>query len=385
MYTDLTCRWNSVVRWEFKHPQPFLRTREFLWQEGHTAHLTRQGAEEEVLQILEWYAGIYEELLAVPVIRGRKTDKEKFAGGDYTTTVEGYIPETGRGIQGGTSHFLGQNFSKMFKILVEDPTNKEGAKLHVYQNSWGFSTRSIGVCVMIHGDNKGLVLPPRVAETQIVIVPLGINKDTTEEAKTALYKEVDALEAILKAVNLRVTTDKAEEHSPGWKFNEWEQKGVPLRLVFGPEESKSHFVSFARRDLPAKEGKGTIAITDLAAEVPKLLDTIQKDMYVRANETFKEHTKKITSWDDFVPSLNNKNVNLIPHCLTEKCEDKIKDLSARKQVDDGTPEDEKAPSMGAKSLCIPFEQPGELKEGTKCLNPECENNAEKWCLFGRSY
>ncbi|KAG8527571.1 uncharacterized protein KY384_007724 [Bacidia gigantensis] len=388
-HRDLPLRlnqWNSVVRWEFKHPQPFLRTREFLWQEGHTAHLTKQGSEEEVLQILEWYAGVYEELLAVPVIRGRKTDKEKFAGGDYTTTVEGYIPETGRGIQGGTSHCLGQNFSKMFNIVVEDPANKEGAKLHVWQNSWGLSTRTIGVMVMIHSDNRGLVLPPRVAETQVVIVPVGITAKTSEDQKTALHKEVDALEAILKAVDLRVISDKSEGYSPGWKFNEWEQKGVPLRLEFGPGESKGHYVTTSRRDIPGKEGKGQIAITELGAEVPKLLSTIQSDLYDRADQTYKQHTKQITAWDEFVPSLNAKNVNLIPHCLTEKCEDKVKELSAKRDTDDNVPQDEKAPSMGAKSLCIPFKQPsGGLREGTQCLNPECDNKAVKWCLFGRSY
>ena len=374
------------MRWEFKHPQPFLRTREFLWQEGHTAHLTKQAAEEEVLQILEWFAGVYEELLAVPVIRGRKTEKEKFAGGDYTTTVEGYIPENGRGIQGGTSHCLGQNFSKMFNITVEDPANKEGAKLHVWQNSWGLSTRTIGVMVMIHGDDRGLVLPPRVAETQVVIVPTGISVKTSEEEKVGLHREVDALEAILSVVNLRVICDKSEGYSPGWKYNEWEQKGVPLRLEFGPGESKGHFVTTSRRDIPGKEGKGKIAITELGTEVPKLLEIIQKDLYDRANKKYKEHTKKITSWDEFVPSLNAKNVNLIPHCLTEKCEDMVKNLSAKKDTDDDVPQDEKAPSMGAKSLCIPFEQPEEgLAKGTKCLNPECEHEAVKWCLFGRSY
>ena len=321
----------------------------------------------------------------MPVIRGRKTDKEKFAGGDYTTTVEGYIPETGRGIQGGTSHCLGQNFSRMFNIVVEDPANKEGAKLNVWQNSWGLSTRTIGVMVMIHGDNRGLVLPPRVAETQVVIVPVGITAKTSEDEKVALHKEVDALEAVLRAADLRVISDKSD-YSPGWKFNEYEQKGVPLRLEFGPGESKGHFVTTSRRDVPGKGGKGQIAITELGTEVVKLLDTIQQDLYDRADQKYKEHTKKITSWDDFVPSLNAKNVNLIPHCLTEKCEDKVKELSARRDDNDDTPQDEKAPSMGAKSLCIPFQQPAEgIAEGLKCLNPECDSEAVKWCLFGRSY
>ena len=163
-YRDLPLKlnqWNSVVRWEFKHPQPFLRTREFLWQEGHTAFLTGEEAKEEVLQILDFYAGIYEELLAVPVVKGKKTEKEKFAGGDFTTTCEGYIPQTGRAIQGATSHHLGQNFSKMFNLTVENPKGPEFPKVYAYQNSWGISTRSIGVMVMVHSDNKGLVIPPR--------------------------------------------------------------------------------------------------------------------------------------------------------------------------------------------------------------------------------
>ncbi|KAI9742316.1 MAG: ribose-phosphate pyrophosphokinase 1, partial [Candelina submexicana] len=388
-HRDLPLRlnqWNSVVRWEFKHPQPFLRTREFLWQEGHTAHLTEKGAAEEVLQILEFYAGIYEQLLAVPVIRGRKTEKEKFAGGYYTTTVEGYIPTTGRGIQGGTSHCLGQNFSTMFGITVEDPSAKEGEKkdpIFVWQNSWGLSTRTIGVMTMIHGDDKGLVIPPRVAETQIVIVPVGITAKLSEEDRETLYKDVDDLADTLAEADFRVETDKRDGYSPGWKFNEWELKGVPLRLEFGPGESKGGYVTTARRDKPRKEDKGQIQISELSKGVSELLEQIQADLYSRADAAFKSHVKKLTKWDDFVPALNDKNVCLIPHCLTEKCEDEVKELSARKEQADDTPEDAKAPSMGAKSLCIPFEQPEEgIAEGTACTNPNCKNKAEKWCLFG---
>ena len=382
-------QWNSVVRWEFKHPIPFIRSREFHWQEGHTAHLTKEGAEEEVLQILEFYAGVYEELLAVPVVRGRKTDNEKFAGADYTTTVEGYIPATGRGIQGGTSHCLGQNFSKMFVITVEDPASREGdtkPPIHVWQNSWGLSTRCIGVMVMIHGDNRGPVFPPRVAQFQVVIVPVGITKNTKDEDRTGIHREIEALEAVLQAVHVRVKTDMRDGYSPGWKFNEWEMKGIPLRLEFGPSESEGHFVTTSRRDVPGKDGKGQIQITELGTEVPKLLETIQADLYQRASEKYKSHTKEITNWDDFVPALDAKNVCLIPFCLTSKCEDEIKDMSARKVQDENVPEDARAPSMGAKSLCIPFEQPGGIVKGeTKCTNPNCENKAEKWCLFGRSY
>ena len=382
-------QWNSVVRWEFKHPMPFLRTREFHWQEGHCAHLTAEGCSEEVLRILEFYAGIYEDLLAVPVVRGRKTDKEKFAGGDWSSTVEGYIPATGRGIQAGTSHFLGQNFSKMFGITVEDPSAKEGEKkppINVWQNSWGFSTRSIGIMVMLHGDNRGLVIPPRVAETQVIIVPVGITAKTSEADKAALHDQADALATVLKASGVRVEADKRDGYSPGWKFNEWEQKGVPLRLEFGPGEAAGHFVTTARRDLPPKESKATIPITELNTEIPKLLEKIQADMYDRAEEAFRTHRVQVSNWDEFVPALNGKNVVLIPHCLVEECEDEIKELSARKEPGD-VPQDEKAPSMGAKSLCVPAAQPepGVVKGETKCCNPNCKRMAEAWCMFGRSY
>ncbi|KAI9821847.1 MAG: ribose-phosphate pyrophosphokinase 1 [Pycnora praestabilis] len=380
-------QWNSVVRWEFKHPQPFLRTREFLWQEGHTAHLTENEANTEVLEILELYAGVYEQLLAVPVIRGRKTEKEKFAGGYYTTTVEGYIPTTGRGIQGGTSHCLGQNFSKMFGITVEDPSAKEGEKkepLNVWQNSWGLSTRVIGVMTMIHGDDKGLVLPPRVASKQVVIIPVGITVKLSEEDKQQLYKEISELAATLIKAGVRVQVDDEPGYSPGWKFNNWELKGVPLRLEYGPGESKGDFVTTARRDITGKDGKGQIPVSELAKGVSHLLETIQTDLYKRADESFKSHVKKITDWNEFVPALNAKNVCLIPHCLTETCEDEVKDLSARKDEGDDIAEDARAPAMGAKSLCIPFEQPEGIEKGvTKCTNPDCENKAEAWCLFGR--
>ncbi|KAJ6113541.1 hypothetical protein N7523_006858 [Penicillium sp. IBT 18751x] len=382
-HRDLPLRlnqWNSVVRWEFKHPQPFLRTREFLWQEGHTAHLTKEAAHEEVMQILDYYAAIYNELLAVPVVKGR---------GDYTTTVEGYIPATGRGIQGGTSHGLGQNFARMFNIVVESPDSKPGEvlpPLHVWQNSWGLSTRTLGVMVMIHSDNKGLVLPPRVAELQTIIVPVGITNKTTEEEKARLDAELDGLVAVLAAAGVRVDSDK-RAYSPGWKFNQWEMRGVPLRLEFGPGESAGHFVTAARRDIPGKDGKSPIPIPDLATAVPALLETIQADMLKRATLEFDSHRKIITNWDEFVPELNQKNLLMVPFCLTEACEDQIKDMSARKaEEDSGEAEDAKAPSMGAKSLCIPFEQPEGLEKGvTKCINPKCSLLAEQWCMFGRSY
>ncbi|KAB8416427.1 hypothetical protein FH972_024946 [Carpinus fangiana] len=388
-HRDLPLRlnqWNNVVRWEFKHAMPFLRSREFLWQEGHTAHLTKEAAGEEVLQILDHYAAVYEELLAVPVVKGTKTDNEKFAGADYTTTIEGYIPATGRGIQAGTSHCLGQHFSKMFSITVEDPSAKDGEKkppLHVWQNSWGFTTRSIGVAVLIHSDNKGLVIPPRVSEVQVVVVPVGITAKLSQEVKDKMVKETEAIRFTLEQAGVRVESDLRDNYSPGFKFNEWELKGVPLRVEFGPKDSEQHVITVSRRD---QDGKSTIPITNISEEVPKLLETIQQDMFNRASEAYAEHRVNVTDWDQFVPSLNAKNVNIIPHCLGGPCEDEIKDLSKRVSQGDDLAEDARAPSMGAKSLCIPFEQPEGLVEGeTKCLNPNCKNLAKKWVMFGRSY
>lgn len=393
-HRDLPLRlnqWNSVVRWEFKHPMPFLRTREFHWQEGHTAHLTREDAEKEVMEILDYYAGVYTELLAVPVIKGRKTENEKFAGAFFTTTCEGYIPATGRAIQGATSHCLGQNFSRMFGITVEDPSAKEGEKkdpIYVWQNSWGLSTRVLGVMIMIHGDDSGLVIPPRVAKVQVIVIPAGIKANTSEEERNQVYTEIDKIVDRLKKVDIRAQADLREGYSPGWKFAEWEQKGTPLRIEFGPGEMKKGTVSTSRRDLTKDQGgKGEIPMSDLETAVPELLETIYKDLYDRADKKYKEHVRTITNFDDMVPALNNKDVCLIPHCLTPPCEEQVKEQtkrSAEEQMD--VPQDEKAPSMGAKSLCIPFEQPPGIEKGvTKCLNPKCTNTAEAWCLFGRSY
>jgi prolyl-tRNA synthetase len=220
-----------VVRWEFKHPQPFLRTREFLWQEGHTAFLTYKEAETEVWEILDLYRQVYEDHLAVPVIMGTKSENEKFAGGLKTTTVEGFIPTTGRGIQGGTSHCLGQNFSKMFDICVENPdpnkTESDPKKLFVWQNSWGLSTRTIGVMVMVHGDDKGLVMPPMVSQIQVVIIPCGIRVSTSAAEKDSIHGKIERIETSLKDGGVRVRADIRDTYSAGWKFNQYELK-VPL-------------------------------------------------------------------------------------------------------------------------------------------------------------
>ncbi|EIN08860.1 prolyl-tRNA synthetase [Punctularia strigosozonata HHB-11173 SS5] len=375
-------QWNSVVRWEFKSPQPFLRTREFLWQEGHTAHLTKPEADKEVLEILDLYRRVYEELLAVPVIPGVKSEKEKFAGGLYTTTCEGFVPVSGRGIQGATSHCLGQNFSRpeMFNIFVEDPADPEGKrKTYVWQNSWGLSTRTIGVMVMVHGDNQGLVLPPRVASVQAVVVPVGITAKFTDEQRAEINNACDALAKKLKQVGIKAKADLREGYTPGWKFNEWEQKGVPLRLEIGPQDLKKNSTLSVRRDTGVKT---PLPLDNITESVPKLLETIQSDMFSRARDTYHSRIKEVTKWEDVVPALDDKCVVVIPWCEEEACEDDIKERSGRA----AEPVDERAPSAGAKSLCIPFDQskwtpikPGE----TKCT--ACGKDAKRWTMFGRSY
>ncbi|KAI0464853.1 hypothetical protein LJB42_000064 [Komagataella kurtzmanii] len=372
-------QWNSVVRWEFKHPQPFLRTREFLWQEGHTAHLTFEEANKEVLQILDYYVGIYEELLAVPVVKGKKTENEKFAGGLFTTTCEGYIPTTGRGIQGATSHCLGQNFSKMFNISVENPDGADKPKLFAWQNSWGLSTRVIGVMVMVHSDNKGLVIPPRVSQYQVIVIPVGITSKTTKEEEQKILATCNKIEGKLRQNDLRVTSDYRTNYSPGWKFSNAELKGIPLRIEVGPKDLQKNTVVAVRRD---DFTKTTISLDTFEIEIPDLLETMQAEMLARARAKFDSHRMIIDKWEDFVPALNRKNVLLSPWCGDADCEDDIKDSSAKKDDEDDEEEDEKAPSMGAKSLCIPFEQP-ELKAGQKCV--KCDRPAIHYCMFGRSY
>ncbi|KAJ9395209.1 hypothetical protein DTO282F9_7867 [Paecilomyces variotii] len=374
-------QWNNVVRWEAKQTTPFIRTREFLWQEGHTAHLTEELAAKEVLEILDLYAAVYNELLAVPVVRGKKTENEKFAGALWTSTCESYIPANGRGIQGATSHALGQNFSKMFDISVEDPEKKQD-KIHVWQNSWGLSTRAIGVMVMLHGDDKGLVIPPRISKLQAILIPVGLTAKTTPEERTKLLTQLDELKATLKKAKVRADVDTRDNYSPGYKFADWELKGVPLRLEFGPKDAAQSVVSYARRDTGAK---GTIPIADLATQVPELLETIQKDMYNKADESFKSHRLVLREWEKVVPALDSRNIVLIPFCEEPSCEERIKDLTKSEEQEPG-PDGQKQPTMGMKSLCIPFEQPDIIVANeTKCLNPECGRFAKSWTMFGRSY
>ncbi|KAG0239681.1 hypothetical protein BGW41_007564 [Actinomortierella wolfii] len=393
-------QWCNVVRWEFSNCQPFIRSREFLWQEGHTAHATKAGADEEVSTVLDLYRQVYEDLLAIPVTKGVKSEKEKFAGGLYTTTVEAFIPTTGRSVQAATSHSLGQNFSRMFDIRFEDPTamahdgSGEAKSLHVWQNSWGFSTRSLGVMVMVHGDDKGLVLPPRVAMLQVVIIPCGINARTSEHDKEAVHQRITEMAQWLQRAGIRVKVDDRSHYSAGYKFNHWELKGVPLRLEIGPRDVQLRQVVAARRDTGLKtviQCAAADAVTNeeedalLVKGVKGLLDTIHHDMFERAKAARDASLTLLKGDDDWAEvgaALDKRHTVMFPWCEQTACEIDIKERTARKTADGSIA------TAGAKSLCIPFDQPQaddlRIVQGkTKCF--ACGHHAKRWTLFGRSY
>jgi bifunctional glutamyl/prolyl-tRNA synthetase len=388
-HRDLPLRlnqWCNVVRWEFKNPQPFLRTREFLWQEGHSAFATKEEAVEEVYEILEYYRRVYEELLAIPVIPGRKSEREKFPGAEFTTTVEAYVPLSGRGIQGATSHYLGQNFSRMFDIVIENASDPSG-KSFVHQNSWGISTRTIGVVAMVHGDNQGIILPPRVSRFQAVIIPCGITAKLNEEDKNNLLKKCQQLAKELRSYTcngphaspLRVHVDVRDNYSPGWKFNHWEMYGVPIRIEIGPKDMAQKQVTVVRRDNGEKQ---SYSEENLGATIYDVLNRVQEDLYQKA-KTVRDANLVILDTRDFerfCHELDNKKIIMAPFCGNPDCEASIKDLSARNAV-----VEEGAPAMGAKTLCIPEKQPKELAADAQCIHPTCQGKPLHFALFGRSY
>ncbi|KAH9618676.1 hypothetical protein KSS87_022236 [Heliosperma pusillum] len=361
-HRDLPLRlnqWCNVVRWEFSNPTPFIRSREFLWQEGHTAFATQAEADAEVLQILELYRQVYEDYLAVPVVKGKKSELEKFAGGYYTTSVEAFIPHTGRGVQGATSHCLGQNFAKMFDITFE---NEKGEKAMVWQNSWAYSTRTIGVMVMTHGDDKGLVLPPKVAELQIIVVPVPFKDADTQGIFDACTSTVNTL----IDAGFRVESDLRDNYSPGWKYSHWEMKGVPLRIEIGPKDLAKSQVRVVRRDNSAKVD---IPMADLVDQVKEVLDQIQQNLFEVAKQKRDACIQVITTWKEFVVALANKKLILAPWCDEEEVE---KDVKTRTKGEMGA----------AKTLCTPFDQP-DMEEGTVCF--ASGKPAKKWTYWGRSY
>lgn len=289
-YRDLPIlinQWANVVRWEMR-TRLFLRTAEFLWQEGHTAHATYDEAEEEALKILDVYRRFAEEWMAAPVLTGIKTENEKFAGADHTYCIEGLSQEL-KAIQAGTSHHLGQNFGKVFDVTF---TNAEGKLDHVYGTSWGVSTRLIGTMIMTHSDDKGLVVPPKLAPTQVVIIPMGRD----DETRALTFGKSDEIAASLKKRGVRVKVDKREKESPGFKFNDWELKGACIRLELGPRDLESGSCILARRDGGEKQ---TVPFADLEQKIDSELAAMQQALYERALKMREDATVRIDTWDEF--------------------------------------------------------------------------------------
>ncbi len=338
-------QWCSVVRWE-KETRPFLRSREFLWQEGHTAHATAEDAEARTIQMLNVYADFCEQVLAMPVIKGRKTDKEKFAGAEATYTIEALMHD-GKALQSGTSHNFGDGFAKAFGIQY---TDKENKLQYVHQTSWGMTTRLIGAVIMVHGDDSGLVLPPRVAPTQVVIVPIMQKKEGVLE-KAAELKEMLA--------SYRVKVDDSDKN-PGFKFAEQEMRGIPLRVEVGPKDIEAGQAVVVRRDTREKY---VVAFEDLNAKVGEILEQMQQDMYDRALAHREENTHVATNWDEFTDILEKKQGFIKGMwCGDQECEIAIKDKT------------------GATTRCMPFEQEN---LGDVCVH--CGKPAKKMVYFGKAY
>jgi prolyl-tRNA synthetase len=361
-------QWSNVVRWEFKNPTPFIRTREFLWQEGHSAFSSREEAEVEVHQILDIYARVYEDLLAIPVTKGKKTEKEKFAGALFTTTIEVFVPAAGRGIQAATSHCLGQNFAHMFDIKFED---KKGEAKHVWQNSWGLSTRSIGALVMVHGDDKGLVLPPKVAQIQVIIVPIHF-KDS-KDIESAINDKCEELCVQLKNAGIRAESDLRSIYNPGWKFNHWELKGVPIRIEIGPKDFNASRVTLVRRDTLEKK---QISWTDVVRSSVLELDAMHKSLFEKARSAATPLIFECETWEAFLDALSKGGRGLCPSCDETSCEMEVRERSGAESSATAA-----GLSGAAKSLCIPFTQPN--KKPLNCF--QCGKPAKCWTLFGRSY
>ncbi len=354
-HKDLPLRlnqWCNVVRWEFKHCTPFLRSREFLWQEGHTVFATQEEAVAEAHKILGFYEKVFRELYAVPVLKGQKSEGEKFAGAEFTLSCEAFLPN-GKAIQGCTSHYLGQNFSKAFGIeFVDEKQERQFA----HQNSWGLTTRSIGVAILMHSDDKGLVLPPRVASLQVVIVPILFDK-----GREAVMAAVEGAALRLKNAGVTVHVDDREGYTPGWKYNEWEVKGVCLRLEIGPKDVEKKQAMAVRRDTGEKIPLG---LSTLGVEVPKLLVTMQSEMLAKAEALLSGSIVRVETSADVIKQVELRKMALVPWCGGVKCEEAFKDKT------------------GIKSLNEPFEQPT-LKKGQKCF--ACSAGALRFHYFGKSY
>ncbi len=343
-------QWCSVLRWE-KTTRPFLRSREFLWQEGHTAHATAEEAEARTVQMLNLYADFAEDFLAIPVLRGQKTDKEKFAGAVSTYTIEALMHD-GKALQSGTSHNFGDGFARAFGIQYTDKDNK---LKYVYQTSWGMTTRMIGAIIMVHGDDDGLVLPPKVAPTQVVVIPIRQN------AEGILDKAGEIADALKKA-GLRVKLDDSDR-SPGWKFADQEMRGFPLRIEIGPKDMEKDQCVLVRRDTREKT---VVRIEDAMTASAQLLDTIQHDMFERAKKFRDEHIYEADTYEEFVDTANNKpGFIFAPWCGDVECENKIKE------------------DLAVTSRCIPFGDSRVPKDGARCVC--CGKPAKKMVYWGKAY
>ena len=340
-------QWCNVFRWE-KETRPFLRSREFLWQEGHTIHETSEEAQALTYRMLDIYGEIIEELLAIPVLKGKKTEKEKFAGAEYTLTVE-MLMHDGKALQAGTSHYFGQNFTKPFDIKFQ---NREGKEEYAYQTSWGISTRLIGGVIMAHGDNRGLKLPPKLAPIQTVIVPIASHKEGVIEKATEIYEKLKQ--------KYRVKLDTRDQYSTGYKFNDWEMRGVPVRIELGPRDIEQGKAVLVRRDTGEKV---EVSLEQMEAKLGELLEQIQENMYQQVLKRTKEKTTIAKNMDEFIKNMEeNQGYVKTMWCGKESCEDKIKELT------------------GAHSRCIPFEQE-DLGDTCVC----CGEKAKHMVIWGRQY
>lgn len=354
-YNDLPLRlnqWNNVVRWEFKHPVPFLRSREFLWNEGHTCFATKKEAEAEIKEIIAIYDDVCKNILALPTLIGRKSAGEKFAGADYTISLELLMPN-GRAIQGPDAHHDGQNFARAFDITF---TDQKGKKQYVWQNTWAITTRMIGVVIAIHGDDKGVVLPPFLAPLQAVIVPILFEKNKKE-----ILKQVKAVKEQLHEKGVTVYVDDREQYSPGWKFNEWEVKGIPLRIEIGPKDVEKNQVMVVRRDTGEKQ---PVAMDNAGKEARFLLEMMQQSMYKNAKEMLEKSIIRVETLSDAEKHLEKGKLIFAPWCESSGCETKFKEKTS------------------AKSLNSPLEQLP-LKKGQTCF--ACKEKANVWFYFGKSY
>ena len=341
-------QWCSVVRWE-KTTRPFLRSREFLWQEGHTAHATAEEAEERTIQMLNLYADFCEEVLAIPVIKGQKTDKEKFAGAVATYTIESLMHD-GKALQSGTSHNFGDGFAKAFGIQY---TDKDNTLKYVHQTSWGMTTRMIGAIIMVHGDNSGLVLPPRIAPTQAVIIPI-------QQRKEGVLEKADELFAALKAAGIRVKVDDTDR-SPGFKFAEQEMRGIPVRIELGPKDIEAGKCVVVRRDTREKI---EVALEDLEQKIPEILETIQKEMFERAKAHRDAHIWDAHNYEELKDIAANKPGFIRGMwCEDQACEDKIKE------------------ELAVTSRCIPFHDQEQISGTCVC----CGRPAHKLVYWGKAY